>query len=45
MVTMTIRVAEEEKERIEKYAKENDLSASQVVRRAIKEFMMGKNCG
>ena len=42
MKVMTVRVAEEDKEKIEKYAEENDLSASQVIRKAIKEFLKDK---
>ena len=39
MTTISIRLDDNEKEAIQKYADENDLSMSQVVRRAIKEFM------
>ena len=39
MSTISIRVSEEEKEAIMKYAKENDLTMSQVMRKAIKEFL------
>ena len=38
MTTITIRLEENEKQAIAQYANENDLSMSQVVRRALKEF-------
>lgn len=38
MTTITIRLEEVEKQAIAQYANENDLSMSQVVRRALKEF-------
>lgn len=40
MTTITIRLEENEKQAIARYANENDLSMSQVVRRALKEFFM-----
>ena len=39
MTTITIRLEEVEKQAIAQYANENDLSMSQVVRRAVKEFL------
>ena len=39
MSTISIRIPDEEKEAIMKYAKENDLSMSQVIRKAVKEFL------
>lgn len=39
MATISIRIEEEEKEALQKYANDNDLSVSQVVRKAIKEFL------
>lgn len=39
MATISIRLDEKEKELLTKYAKENDLSLSQVVRKAIREFL------
>ena len=39
MTTITIRLEEVEKQAIAQYANENDLSMSQVIRRAIKEFL------
>lgn len=42
MVQITIRVEDTEKEALQNYAKENDLSVSQVIRKAIKEFMNKK---
>lgn len=38
MTTITIRLSEEEKDNIIKFAANNDLSMSQVVRRALKEY-------
>ena len=38
MTTITIRLDETEKQAIAQYADENDLSMSQVVRRALKLF-------
>ena len=38
--TISIRIEEEEKEALQKYAKEHDLTVSQFVRRAIKEFLL-----
>ena len=40
MTTMSIRIAQEEKETIQNLAKELDLSASHLVRKAIKEFIL-----
>lgn len=37
--TITFRLSDEEKIELENYADENDLSVSQVIRKAIKEFM------
>ena len=42
MATISIRLDEKEKELLTKYAKENDLSLSQVVRKAIREFLARK---
>lgn len=39
MTTITIRIEETEKEALQEFAKENDLTVSQVVRKAIKEFL------
>lgn len=39
MTTITIRLEETEKQAIAQYANENDLSMSQVVRRAVKEYL------
>lgn len=38
MTTISVRIDETEKETLQTYAEENDLSVSQVVRRAIKDF-------
>lgn len=40
MTTITIRIEETEKEALQEFAKEHDLSVSQVVRRAIKDFLL-----
>ena len=37
--TITIRIDEKEKENLQKIAEEQDLTLSQVVRRAIKEYI------
>ena len=39
MTTISIRIEEMEKEALQKYAKENDLTVSQVVRKAIKYLL------
>ena len=39
MTTISIRIDESEKEALQEYAKEHDLTVSQVVRRAIKSFL------
>lgn len=39
MTTISIRLSEEEKEAIQKHADQEDLSMSQVVRKAIKEYL------
>lgn len=40
MANLSVRIEEAEKEALQKYAKENDLAISQVVRKAIKEFLV-----
>jgi predicted transcriptional regulator len=42
MTSVTIRIDDEEKEAIQRYAEQHDLSMSWVIRKAIKEFL-GKN--
>ena len=39
MTTVSIRMEDDEKEQLQKYAEEHDLSMSWVIRRAIKEFL------
>lgn len=39
MTSISIRLEEVEKEALQKYAKEHDLSVSQVVRKIIKDFL------
>ena len=39
MKTISIRLEDEEKEKLAQFAEEQDLTISQVVRRAIKQFM------
>lgn len=39
MAMLSIRVEDNDKEALQKYANENDLSVSQVIRKAIKEFL------
>ena len=40
MTTMSIRISQEEKEKLQKLAKEADLTLSQLVRKAIKENIL-----
>ena len=42
MAVLTIRIDEAEKEKLAQLAKEEDLTVSQLVRRAIKEFLASK---
>ena len=42
MATISIRIDEEIKEALNKYAEVNDLSMSQVIRKAIKDFLKDK---
>ena len=42
MATISIRIDEEMKEALNKYAEANDLSMSQVIRKAIKDFLKNK---
>ena len=39
MAILSIRIEDNDKEALQKYANENDLSVSQVIRKAIKEFL------
>ena len=39
MAMLSIRIEDNDKEALQKYANENDLSVSQVIRKAIKEFI------
>ena len=43
MTTISIRIDETEKEALQKFAKEHDLTVSQVIRRAIKDFFSGRD--
>lgn len=38
MTTISVRISQEEKKKIEEYAKKEDLTMSQVIRKALKEF-------
>ena len=42
MQTVTARIDESEKEKLLKIAKEEDLTISQIIRRAIKEYLNNK---
>lgn len=42
MGKMSIRLEQEDKDALVRYAKENDLSVSQVLRRIIKDFLKDK---
>ena len=37
--SITFRLSTEEKEQLKQYCEENDMSISQVIRRAVKEFL------
>ena len=39
MAMLSIRIEDNDKEALQKYANENDLSVSQVIRKAITEFL------
>lgn len=39
MTTLTIRLSEEEKQKLIEYAEELDLNMSQLVRKALKEYL------
>ena len=39
MAMLSIRIEDNDKEALQKYANENDLRVSQVIRKAIKEFL------
>ena len=39
MAMLSIRIEDNDKEALQKYANENDLSVSQVIRKAIKDFL------
>lgn len=43
MTTMSIRISQEEKDRIQKLAKDLDLSASYLVRKAIRDYILANN--
>lgn len=43
MVSISVKMEEAEKEALQQYADENDLSMSQVVRRALREFIQKEN--
>ncbi len=40
--SITVRLSEDEKKALQTYAEENDLTLSQIVRRAIKSFLEKK---
>ena len=40
---ISFRLSEDEKKALEKYANENDLSVSQVIRRACREYLRVQN--
>lgn len=42
MTTISIRIEEDEKELIQQYAKDHDLTVSQVIRRAVRDFLATK---
>ena len=38
MTTISVRISQDEKQKIEEYARKEDLTMSQVIRKALKEF-------
>ena len=38
MTTISVRISQDEKKKLEEYAKKEDLTMSQVIRKALKEF-------
>ena len=38
MTTISVRISQDEKKKIEEYARKEDLTMSQVIRKALKEF-------
>lgn len=45
LTSVGFKLTPEEKKKLEEYAKENDLNISQVMRRALKEFLQKKDEG
>ena len=45
MVTTTIRFPEELYQQVSEYAKENDFSKNQVIKMAVREFLLKKGAG
>ena len=39
MTTLSVRISDEEKEKLEQFAKEQDLSMSQIIRKALKMYL------
>lgn len=39
MIPLTVKIPEEDKQILEEYCKENDMTMSQVVRKLIKDFL------
>ena len=39
LTTLSIRISEEEKQKLQKFCEEYDLTMSQVIRRAVKEYI------
>ena len=39
MTTISVRLSDEEKQAVEEFAKKEDLTMSQIVRKALKEFL------
>lgn len=42
MTTISVRINEEEKQKLEQLAKQEDLSMSQIIRKALKEYLSKK---
>lgn len=43
MVSVSVRMEDAEKDALQKYAEENDLTMSQVIRKAVREFIQKEN--
>ena len=42
MTTISVRIDQSEKKKLEEYAKKEDLTMSQIIRKALKEYLKNK---